>query len=202
MPHRISEWDAREVGDFYRQEAKALFRYGYRLMQGNRAAAEDIVQETFQEAAKRWTMLRALEDSRRRAWLFTVARNKVADRWRIDLREAPVLDVLSPADKMCDGVDVHQRVIDSIVLDKCWKAIKQMPSRQHQVAWLRWHDGCDTAQIGKLLGINSSTVRVHLRNARTALKSAVGPEVRFLDEAADRNQEDADCRDPIGGAEA
>jgi RNA polymerase sigma factor (sigma-70 family) len=194
MPAGISREHAREVLQLYREEAGALFRYGYRRLAGDRGAAEDVVQEVFEAAAHSWCALRGLNGEQRRAWLFTVARNKAADRWKVDQRLVPGLDLMYPALEPVDRVDICSLVMDSVVLDKCWKVVKGMPDRQHQVAWLHWHDGFGRAEVAKLLGISRTTVRVHLMNASRALRSAVGHELRFV--------EDTDNRDGIGGAEA
>src|SRR5215218_8284213 len=81
----------------YDEHAAALWRYALRLT-GDRARAEDVVQETLLRA---WQHPEAVDDAERsaRAWLFTVARNMIIDERRSarfrreigtdDLTEAP-----------------------------------------------------------------------------------------------------------------
>jgi RNA polymerase sigma-70 factor (ECF subfamily) len=73
----------------YDEHADALWRYAVRLT-GDRAGAEDIVQETLLRAFQHPEVV---DDSERsaRAWLFTVARNMIIDerrssRFRNELR--------------------------------------------------------------------------------------------------------------------
>ena len=64
----------------YDEHAAALWRYAMRLT-GDRARAEDVVQETLLRA---WQHPEVADDSERpvRAWLFTVARNMNIDERR------------------------------------------------------------------------------------------------------------------------
>ena len=64
----------------YDEHAAALWRYAMRLT-GDRARAEDVVQETLLRA---WQHPEVVDDAERsaRAWLFTVARNMIIDERR------------------------------------------------------------------------------------------------------------------------
>ncbi len=64
----------------YNEHATALWRYALRLT-GDRARAEDVVQETLLRAW-RHPEVTADEDRSARAWLFTVARNMIIDERR------------------------------------------------------------------------------------------------------------------------
>ncbi|EUA07015.1 RNA polymerase sigma factor, sigma-70 family protein [Mycobacterium xenopi 4042] len=70
----------------YDEHAAALWRYALRLT-GDRACAEDVVQETLLRA---WQHPEVVGDTERsaRAWLFTVARNLIIDESR-SARPAP-----------------------------------------------------------------------------------------------------------------
>lgn len=61
------------------QHAPALYRLAYRLV-GSAHDAEDIVQETMRSA---WTSRERFEQGRgERAWLASILRRRVVDRWR------------------------------------------------------------------------------------------------------------------------
>ena len=64
----------------YDEHAAALWRYALRLT-GDRARAEDVVQETLLRAW-RHPEVTADVDRSARAWLFTVARNMIIDERR------------------------------------------------------------------------------------------------------------------------
>ena len=67
--------------ELHGEHAAALWAFALRLTAGDRARAEDVVQETLLRAWQSATMLEVPEGARR-AWLFTVARNLVIDDWR------------------------------------------------------------------------------------------------------------------------
>ena len=78
MPLSLAEFDA-----LVDQHAPALYRIAYRMV-GDRHEAEDLVQEAFRSA---WKSREAYEADRGdRAWLASILRRRVVDRWR---RHAP-----------------------------------------------------------------------------------------------------------------
>ena len=76
----MDDSDAGSMRVLYDEHAAALWRYAMRLT-GDRARAEDVVQETLLRA---WQHPEVADDSERpvRAWLFTVARNMIIDETR------------------------------------------------------------------------------------------------------------------------
>ncbi|MEX0677515.1 MAG: RNA polymerase sigma factor [Pirellulales bacterium] len=64
----------------------ALYRMAFRMI-GDRHEAEDIVQETYRSA---WTSRRGYESGHsQRAWLASILRRRVVDRWRRHRMPAP-----------------------------------------------------------------------------------------------------------------
>ena len=61
------------------EHGPALFRMAYRMM-GDRHEAEDVVQDAFRSA---WKSRARFDASRgERAWLVSILRRRVIDRWR------------------------------------------------------------------------------------------------------------------------
>ena len=68
-----------EFADLIHDHAPALYRIAYRMV-GQCHDAEDVVQETLRSA---WTCRERYEHGRgERAWLATILRRRVIDRWR------------------------------------------------------------------------------------------------------------------------
>ncbi|HEY2839475.1 MAG TPA: RNA polymerase sigma factor [Pirellulales bacterium] len=68
-----------QFAELIHEHAPALYRTAYRMM-GNCHDAEDVVQETLRSA---WTCRGRFEEGRcQRAWLATILRRRVIDRWR------------------------------------------------------------------------------------------------------------------------
>jgi len=186
---RISPKAAKQVAALFEAEASSLFGYARTLPGVSSADAEDMVQVTFHEAAMRWEeFLFSLDQESVRRWLHRVLRNKTIDQWRKNgSRRAPLEQLES-----CGGPpdETYTKALFSITLKQCWKKIATMPETRQRIAFLAWSEGWSRAEIAGLLGIKQSTVRVHLKHARDELAALVGPDVAFVDAAADPKDPD------------
>jgi RNA polymerase sigma-70 factor (ECF subfamily) len=145
------------------EHAAALWRYAMRLT-GDRARAEDVVQETLLKA---WQHPEAVDDKERsaRAWLFTVARNMIIDerrsaRWR---NEVGTLDS-APEDTGPNEVD---SALDRLLIGD---AIAQLSTDHRAVIKRSYYLGWSTAQIAADLDIAEGTVKSRLHYAVRALR--------------------------------
>ncbi|CAM5691482.1 RNA polymerase sigma factor [Streptomyces chartreusis] len=177
-----------DIADFYMAFRDGMIKFAARLLGSERHLAHDVVQETFQAAALQWTVLRDNDDSRKRAWLYRVLKNKIFDHWGGARRRADTPDCYDPA----ADLDTPRVAVSNVLLEKCWKAIDGMPFAQRRVALLKWQGEWTNREIGDHLEIAQPTVRVHLRNARRDLVEALGAEVVYPSE----------WRDEIAGEEA
>jgi RNA polymerase sigma-70 factor (ECF subfamily) len=164
-----------EVEDVYMRHRDDLIRFASRMLRDERHLAQDLVQETFQAAAVQWGALRTYDASGRRAWLYQVLKNKVFDQWRATTRSVIGL----AGQDLAADLDTPRTAVSNLLLQKCWKVIDCMPTAQRRVALLRWQGDWTNREIGEHLDIAQSTVRVHLRNARSALAADLGDEVVF-----------------------
>jgi len=170
--------DAREL----EQHRTALTRYAVWLL-GNRAAAEDAVQET---------MLAALQApasfsgrSSMRTWLFGILKHKVADTFRRQAREQPLEDDSDesigevrtlftedgqwrepPSDWGDPEATLNQRRFFE-VLESC---IERLPKNAARVFTMREIMGMETDEICKVVGITPNNCFVMLHRARMSLR--------------------------------
>ncbi|MEX0426833.1 sigma-70 family RNA polymerase sigma factor [Nocardioides sp. DS6] len=165
---------ARPVGDpdllreLHRDHAAALWSYVVRLT-GDRARAEDVVQETMLRA---WRG--AIADGERgsaRAWLFTVAHNLVVDearsaRSRHEAAADLTLDAL-PDPSLPDRVDA---LFETMLVSDALRSL----SREHLAVVVRAYYGRLTvAEIAEELGIPAGTVKSRLHYGLRALRLAL-----------------------------
>jgi RNA polymerase sigma-70 factor (ECF subfamily) len=169
----------------FMEKAEAVAKVA-RGLASDRREVEDLVQEAFQAAAEDWARIATYSPDRRRAWLCRVAINKAIDRYRLGKRTQLDAD----PDPLQVTPSAEETALTRIEKDCCWQAIKEMPPKQRTVAYLRWHEEWTAKEIAEDLGIASSTVRVHLRNALLAVKAAVGDEVSVTDEPDDGEPDD------------
>ncbi len=175
---RICPRDAAELAACFAAHAGNLFGYARVLARGDQALADDLVQAAFEAAARDWATVRCLAEAQRRAWLRTTVANKAVSGFR---REAAWRDRLPriEARYRTAETDLPAQAFTSIVLERCWKIIKDMPGRQHAVAALRWQHGMKPTEIAAALGMADSTVNVHLTRARRRLIAQLGPDYPF-----------------------
>jgi RNA polymerase sigma-70 factor (ECF subfamily) len=174
----ISRRDAEELAACFAADAAGLFGHACVLARGDRALAEDLVQAGFEAAAREWGILRCLTDEQRRAWLRTTVVHIAVSSFR---REAALRDRLPriEARYRTAQADTEALAFSAVVLERCWKIIKDMPERQHAVAVLRWQQDMKQTEIATALGMAEKTVSVHVHRARQQLIAQLGPDCPF-----------------------
>jgi len=149
----------------YDEHAAALWRYAVRLT-GDRARAEDVVQETLLRA---WQHPEVAEDSERsaRAWLFTVARNMIIDERRSARfrKERGSLDTIDEPEQ--PGPDEVNVALDRLLVGD---ALAQLSDDHRAVIRRSYYLGWTTAQIAADLQIAEGTVKSRLHYAVRALR--------------------------------
>jgi RNA polymerase sigma-70 factor (ECF subfamily) len=149
----------------YEEHAAALWRYAMRLT-GDRARAEDVVQETLLRA---WQHPEVAEDTERsaRAWLFTVARNMIIDERRSARfrRESSSLETVPEPEK--PGPDEVNAALERLLLGD---ALAQLSPEHRAVVRRSYYLGWTTAQIAADLEIAEGTVKSRLHYAVRALR--------------------------------
>ena len=153
------------VRELYTEHADALWRYALRLT-GDRARAEDVVQETLLRA---WQHPHAFEDSERspRAWLFRVARNMIIDerrsaRFRNEVSSPDGSDELEQG-----GPDEVNAALDRLLIGD---ALSQLSPEHRAVVRRSCYLGWTTAQIAEDLHIAEGTVKSRMHYGLRALR--------------------------------
>jgi RNA polymerase sigma-70 factor (ECF subfamily) len=139
-----------------------LYRLARRLSR-DADDARDLVQETFLRAAG----ARRLPDTaqEQEAWLVRVLVNLCRDRWRqIEVRRrlTPTFEATSPAAAANQEAALLAR---SVV----WHALETLPPRRRAVIVMHELEELSIAEIARLLGVASVTVRWHLSIGRREL---------------------------------
>jgi RNA polymerase sigma-70 factor (ECF subfamily) len=153
------------------EEFDAFFTAHYRavvglasVLCGRRALGEELAQEAFFKAFRRWELIRGYDDPA--AWVRRVVANLATSSWRTRTREARALGrVWRRRDPVTELTAAD---------DEFWSGVRALPARQAQCMALRYLEDRSTADIAAVLGITEATVRVHLHAGRRALAQRLG----------------------------
>jgi RNA polymerase sigma factor (sigma-70 family) len=165
---RLPQRHVTELSSFFAAHDRWLFGHAFLRTRGDRELAADLVQDTFEAAARAWTRLRRRGGTQQRAWLLgTLANKNISDFRRRETLRRKQPDIL--ARYRGETSDTAARALNSIALEQARKIIEHMPPRQTKVALMRWQDHMKASEIAAELGIAESTVHAHLHAARGKL---------------------------------
>lgn len=147
----------------YEQHGGAVLAYATRLT-GDRAAAEDILQETLVRA---WRHRDVLVNGRGsvRAWMMTVAGRIVVDRARArgsrprEVAEVPGVEPMTRdhADQFVDSTEMFE-------------ALQKLSQEQRDAIVYLYFRGCNMAEAALALGVPEGTVRSRVHYGVLALR--------------------------------
>jgi RNA polymerase sigma-70 factor (ECF subfamily) len=123
------------------------------------ATADDLVSETWMAAAEAFPGFDGDVEGFR-AWLFTVARRRIADHYRRSARR-PQLVVLSDEHERAAPHDTAQSALDALSTDAAIDAmIRSLPPDQAEVVFLRVVGGLSVEHVAEVMGRSCGSVRV------------------------------------------
>ncbi|ASU84012.1 RNA polymerase [Nocardiopsis gilva YIM 90087] len=173
---RMTASDEALIRTLYEEHGRALLAYATRLT-GDRAAAEDVVQETLIRA---WRHSEALVSGKGsvRGWLLTVARNIITDRIRA--REARPKEVAETPISAVES-DHADSVVDSMVV---MEALDQLSGDHRDVLVEVYFRDRSVGEAAKVLGVPPGTVKSRSHYALRALRDMFRSREVVLKEAA------------------
>lgn len=163
--HGLDDLDGASFEAFYRKEYRSVLGLGY-VLTGNRNMAEDLAQDAFAEAHRRWAHVARYDKPG--AWVRRVLVNKSRSRLRRIVSETRALDVLGG--RRAEVIELPERS------EGVWTAVRALPRRQAQAIALRYWDGLSIGEIAEVLSCGSETVRTHLKRAKRTLATELAAE--------------------------
>jgi RNA polymerase sigma-70 factor, ECF subfamily len=169
-----SEWVG-QYGDY-------LFRYAM-LRLRDRSTAEDLVQETFLAALKDRGSFSG--NSSESTWLTGILKHKIADHFRRQAREAPLVDsdlrehpdpstfdgsghwIFGPTEWGGNPADLYR---EKKFLDQFTKCLADLSPNHANAFTLREIEGAGTGEICKVLNVTETNLWVILHRARMQLR--------------------------------
>ena len=154
---------ASALESLYRNDYGRLVALAFGLS-GSRSAAEELAQEAFLAAHRRWNEIGAYADPA--AWLRRVVVNRSVSVARRRVAEALAVARLGARRELPDALPEHDEAV--------WRAVRALPRRQAQVVALHYVDDRAVADIAAILGCAEGTVKAHLHQARQSLARTLG----------------------------
>jgi RNA polymerase sigma factor (sigma-70 family) len=160
------------LDDEYDDQVTVLYRayagrvQGFLISMGcDRGLAEEITDDAFLAARRRWAHVRNLDEPA--GYVFKIARNERSKRQKEHDCRAKDL-YLDPYDAPCAaGEDPAQIVADRIVVGQ---ALSQLPARQREAVTLRAVAGLSEAATAQALGVSVGSVKRYASDGREALR--------------------------------
>lgn len=158
--------------DYYEQYRDKVYSFIYYRCHSNKDLAEDITSDVFLKAYEKF------EDYNEKyafsTWIFTIARNKVIDYFRVnketqDLEQGFELeDKKNTPEKMKKNIDVEMKTKELKVV------MKELPEIQRECILMRYFGEMSNSEIAEALGRKETNVRQLLSRGLKKMKELSG----------------------------
>jgi RNA polymerase sigma factor (sigma-70 family) len=129
--------------------------------------ARDIVQTAFE---KLWRNREQVEHAKSKSYLFTVAYNQMIDHIRKNKR-------VTLREEFSADAKIQQSNFNGNTKKILMEALNRLNETQKSLVMLKDYEGYTYEEIGRIMGLNESQVKVYLHRARLILKEyLVSPE--------------------------
>ncbi|HTP06793.1 MAG TPA: sigma-70 family RNA polymerase sigma factor [Anaerolineae bacterium] len=174
---RAVQGDTAAFGDLYERYLALIYRYVFYRV-NDVAEAEDLTEQVFLKA---WEALGhyQLRDVPFSAWLYRIAHNVVADRYRTHKETLPLEGQLL----LCDVASSPEDRLDwRETIEAVAYALSQLTPIHQQVLTLRFISGLSHAETARVLERSEEAVRVLQHRALATLRELLTKSVRSDDE--------------------
>ena len=178
---QFQQGDEHAFGLIFEQYRVPVFNFIYRMLNGDRTSAEDLLNEVFMKLHD------AREDYEPKAkfstWLFTIARNHCLNciksrnyrqsRRTVSLEELVQKTTESSAPDRLVSRSVPDDAKRADLRELLEQAIAGLPDEYKEVFILHAVEGFAHAEVAQMLKTNPATVRTHYHRARALLREQI-----------------------------
>lgn len=156
-------------GELYSIYLDRIYRYVFYQV-NDKMTAEDITEEVF---VKAWKAIGSCKGKEKTfsSWLYRIARNHLINTLRSMKRFASI-----EKENFGDIIDPKIEVEAEIECQELLEKISYLPKNQRQVIILKFIEGLDNREIGKIMGKNEGAIRVSQMRALATLREKLGNE--------------------------
>ena len=161
--------DLRAFNGLYERHVTSVYRY-LLVRVGNVADAEDLTSQTFLVAMENLDKYRGERPFL--AWLFGIARHKVADKYR---RQKPELMLETAADLADPQDDPDDLVSQKLQIEAVAQKLQTLSPDRAEAISLRLFGGLDIPEIARLMRKQEPAVRMLLHRGLQDLQTRLNP---------------------------
>jgi RNA polymerase sigma-70 factor (ECF subfamily) len=152
----------REYNTTVNDHADSVYRFILKNLR-DEEMAQDVVQDAF---LKMWEKASDITFEKAKSYLYTTAYHTMIDLIRKRKRETGMEEVHENLHSYEHGYSDAMEILD--------EAVKRLPEIQRSALILRDYEGYSYQEIGDILNLNESQVKVYIYRARVALKKYIG----------------------------
>lgn len=147
--------------------ARVVYRFCY-LRLNNREQAEDITSAVFEKLLK----LEQIDENKIKAWLLTVARNLMYDKFRTAKNEDS-LDAYSEeyGEPRAEDLTVEEALVDAELVESLKSELEHLQPIEREIIGLKIWEELTFAEIAPILDMKENTVKVRYYRGLEKLKS-------------------------------
>jgi RNA polymerase sigma-70 factor, ECF subfamily len=153
---------------FFRREGRRMIGLAS-LLTGDRSSGEDVAQEAFAAAFRRWNEISQLDDPA--GWVRRVVLHRSVSTIRRRVTQSKLVARL--------GGQRGEVLLPEMPgeAEELWALVRSLPNRQRQVVVLHYAERFTLSEIAASLGCSKESVNTHLRRARATLAERLRSEV-------------------------
>ncbi|HLH69225.1 MAG TPA: sigma-70 family RNA polymerase sigma factor [Candidatus Dormibacteraeota bacterium] len=165
--------DPNAFGELYDLYFLQIYRFVYSRMR-DQAAAEDVTSEVFMKALK---SIGRYQDTGKpfSAWLYQIAVNSVADRYRL---ARPLENIDEQRDLAVGGPALEEVAAQRDELRRIWSMVETLPKQQRIAMVLKFQEDMKIEDIAAVMGKSPGAVKLLIHRGVSRVRQLVGAEGR------------------------
>jgi RNA polymerase sigma-70 factor (ECF subfamily) len=182
--HPSTVADLAELGrhfDECRPRLLAMLRRRIDLSLAVRIVAEDVLNDVFLEACRKWGRFQGQSDLSPYVWLYGIVRDRLIDAYRRETRgrrdlhrDLPWPEQSSVQLGLClidPGTNPASAAVRDEVRQRMQQALSLLKDADRDILWIRHYDGLSFREAGAVLGVGEKAATVRYVRALKRLKA-------------------------------
>jgi RNA polymerase sigma-70 factor (ECF subfamily) len=171
LPYSQSQVDLATFELYYRHYLPKIFNYvSYRVP--DQTTAEDLTASIFERALANFGSY-SVERAAFSTWLFTIARNVVANYLRKQSRRPAMVTVDALSQVEVEASSPEQAIIEAEEFRRIKMVLSRLDEREQEVIALRFSTELKSQEIAQIMGLSPANVRVLLHRSLRKLRQVL-----------------------------